>query len=178
MVEARFGRSDYFLMIDPDTLDFDALPNPNISLRSGAGPQSAQLMANKGISVVLTGNCGPNAFKTFGAAGIEVITGVTGQVRHAVELFKSGKMAKAAESNVQSNIGMGMGRGRGRGMGGGMGRGRGMGGGMGCTTWPSVNQPESGPLSKGEELKRLKDQANELRKEVDAIESAIRGMEK
>jgi predicted Fe-Mo cluster-binding NifX family protein len=174
VVETRFGRSTYFLIIDPDTLDFEALPNPNLTLGGGAGPQSAQLMANKEVSVVLTGNCGPNAFQTFGAAGIEVITGVSGQVRQAVEQFNSGKLANVAALKVQSHFGMGMGRGMGRGM----ARGKGMGGGTGTSPWGSANQPESSSLSKREELKRLKDQANELRKQVDAIESAIEALEK
>ena len=85
-VEMRFGRCAYFLIIDPDTMEFEALPNPNISLGGGAGIQSAQLMADKGVAIVLTGNCGPNAFQTFGAAGIQVITAVNGQVRQAVGL--------------------------------------------------------------------------------------------
>jgi predicted Fe-Mo cluster-binding NifX family protein len=137
-------------------------------MRGGAGPQSAQLMANKGVSVVLTGNCGLNAFQTFGAAGIEVITGVSGQVRQAVSQFKSGKLANAAMSRLQIHFGMGRG----------MGRGRGMGGGRGASPWVSANQSASSSLSKGEELKRLKDQANGLRKQVDAIESAIKVLEK
>ncbi len=127
-VEARFGRCAYFLIIDPDTLDFEAIENPNIALGGGAGIQSAQLMANKNVEVVLTGNCGPNAFQTFGAAGIQVITGVTGQVRQAVQAYKSGAVTNAAGPNVQSHFGMGGGKGRG-GMGG--GRGGGMGGGRG-----------------------------------------------
>lgn len=80
-VETRFGRSPYFIFANPDTLEFESMPNPNMSLGGGAGPQSAQLMAEKGVSVVLTGNCGPNAFQTFGAAGIQVITGISGRVR-------------------------------------------------------------------------------------------------
>ncbi len=128
-VEARFGRCAYFLIIDPDTLDFEAIENPNIALGGGAGIQSAQLMANKGVKVVLTGNCGPNAFQTFGAAGIQVITGVTGQVKQAVQAYKSGATTSAAGPNVQSHFGMGSGKGRGGGRGGGMGGGRG--GGMG-----------------------------------------------
>lgn len=128
-VEVRFGRCEYFLIIDPDTLDFEAIQNPNIALGGGAGIQSAQLMANKGVEVVLTGNCGPNAFQTFGAAGILVITGVAGQVKQAVEMYKSGKLANAETPSVQSHFGMGGGRGRGGGMGG--GRGGGMGGGKG-----------------------------------------------
>ena len=135
MVEARFGRCPYFLIIDPEHLEFNAIPNPNVALGGGAGIQSAQLMAKEGVAVVLTGNCGPNAFNTFGAAGIRVITGVSGTVRGAVEQFKSNALPDVAEPNVQSHFGMGggMGGGMGRGMGGGMGRGmgRGMGGGMG-----------------------------------------------
>ncbi|MBN1382168.1 MAG: NifB/NifX family molybdenum-iron cluster-binding protein [Deltaproteobacteria bacterium] len=125
-VEARFGRCPYFLVIDPDTMEFEPIQNPNISLGGGAGIQSAQMLANKDVKVVLTGNCGPNAFQTFGAAGIQVITGVSGQVRKAAQMFKSGELSGASAPSVQSHFGMGGGRGGGRGMGGG---GRGMGGG-------------------------------------------------
>jgi predicted Fe-Mo cluster-binding NifX family protein len=139
-VEARFGRCPYFIFVNPDTLEFESVPNPNMALAGGAGPQSAQLMAEKGVSAVLTGNCGPNAFQTFGAAGIQVITGVSGRVREAVEKFKSGQLsqtaAPTARSHFRTNRGMGAGAGLGggRGMGGGRGGGRGMGG-CGGSRW-------------------------------------------
>ena len=189
MVEARFGRCPYFLIIDPDTLEFEALENPNIALGGGVGIQSAQLMAEKGVSTVLTGNCGPNAFQTFGAANIQVITGVSGQVRQAVEQYKSGALSSTTTNNVQSHFGMGtgggmdMGGGRGmggggRGMGGGgrgMGRGMGMGGGMGASAWPGSGQPEPTALS---EEKSLKDQVNELRKQIETLQSSINALRK
>jgi len=146
-VEARFGRCPYFLIVNTDTMEFEAMENPNIAVGGGAGIQSAQLMAEKEVQAVLTGNCGPNAFRTFGAAGVQVIVGVSGVVRDAVEQFKAGAFTSASEPNVASHFGMGagtpgsglgmggggMGRGTGRGMGGGggMGGGRGMGRGMG-----------------------------------------------
>ena len=58
--EARFGRCAYFLIIDTDTMQFEAMENPNLALGGGAGIQSAQLMSEKGVKTVLTGNCGPN----------------------------------------------------------------------------------------------------------------------
>ncbi len=126
-VEARFGRCPYFIFVDSDTLVFESMPNPNMSLGGGAGPQSAQLMAAKGVSVVLTGNCGSNAFQTFGAAGIQVITGVSGRVREAVEKFKSGQLAQAVAPTVQSHFETRRGMGGGKNSGGGRGGGRGMG---------------------------------------------------
>jgi predicted Fe-Mo cluster-binding NifX family protein/ferredoxin len=146
-VEARFGRCPYFLIIDTDTMQFEAIENPNIALGGGAGIQSAQLMSEKGVTVVLTGNCGPNAFAVFGQAGIQVIVGVSGPVRNAVEQFKTGAFSSASEPNVAGHFGMnaapsgptatgqpmtgplGQGGGMGLGMGGGRGMGRGMGGG-------------------------------------------------
>jgi predicted Fe-Mo cluster-binding NifX family protein len=129
VVETRFGRCPYFLCIDLETQALEAIPNPNMALSGGAGPQSAQLMAEKGVSAVLTGNCGPNAFQAFGAIGIQVITGVRGLVREAVDQFKAGQLKPASTPSVQGHYGtkgMGSGRGMGRGMG--MGRSRGMGG--------------------------------------------------
>lgn len=156
-IEARFGRCPYFLIIDTDTMQLEAIENPNMALGGGAGIQSAQLMTEKGVTTVLTGNCGPNAFNVFGQAGIAVVVGVSGIVRQAIEQFKSQGFSSAAKANVTSHFGMnsaapepvnqaggiggsmgrgsgqGMGGGRGMGMGGGMGGGRGMGqgGGMG-----------------------------------------------
>lgn len=183
MMEARFGRCPYFLIIDLETMEFELLANPNIALGGGAGIQSAQLMADKGVSTVLTGNCGPNAFQTFGAANIQVITGVSGRVRQAVEQYKSGALSNTTTPNVQSHFGMGtgggMGTGRGMGMGGGRGMsgggGRGMGRGMGASTLAGAAQPE--PIALSEE-KSLKDQVNELRKQIETLQSSINALEK
>jgi predicted Fe-Mo cluster-binding NifX family protein len=164
-VEPRFGRCAYFLIIDPDSLDFEPMENPNIALGGGAGIQSAQLMANKRVSVVLTGNCGPNAFQTFGAAGIQVITGVTGQVRKTVEQFRAGDLSDVSGPNVESHFGMG------RGMGGGMGRGRFMAGGG------IAHQPGAGSLSRKEEIARLRQQTDEMQKQMELIESRLREIE-
>ena len=191
-VDARFGRCAHFLVIDPDTLEFEPIQNPNIALGHGAGIQSAQLLANKGVTVILTGNCGPNAFQTFGAAGIQVITGVTGQVREAVRMYKSGEMAGASGPNVQSHFGMGMGggRGMGRGMGGGgaMGRGRGMGGGMGrgmaigqgVQNVQPTNQalgPSARATGKKEEIAALKEQVETLKKQIEQITARVKELE-
>ena len=139
-VDPRFGRCPYFLVVDTETMSAEGIDNANAALGSGAGIQSAQLMADRGVQAVLTGNCGPNAHATLSAAGIGVIVGCSGAVREVVEQFKAGGLAPAAEPNVTGHFGLGAGPnpqqppasgGGGRGMGGGGGRGGGGGGGRG-----------------------------------------------
>ena len=60
-------------------------------------------MQLKGVSVVLTGNCGFNAFQTFRVAGIQVITGVSGCVRDAIKQFKAGLLKPAYTPSVQGH---------------------------------------------------------------------------
>ena len=196
-VDPRFGRCAYFLFVDPETMKFEAVENPNIASSSGAGIQSAQFVANKEANVLLTGSCGPNAFQTLQAAGIEVIVGVTGTVQEAVQQHKSGKLQATAQPNVPSHFGIGMsgsppmgsgfglgggrGRGMGRGMGGGMGRG--MGRGMGYDpTFQTPGMPPASPsmppLSPKEELQYLKQQAELLRQQMENITKKIEGLEK
>jgi predicted Fe-Mo cluster-binding NifX family protein len=67
-IDPRFGRCPYFLIVETDDLSFEAVENPNLGLSSGAGIQSAQLLAERGVKQVLTGNCGPNAHSTLSAA--------------------------------------------------------------------------------------------------------------
>jgi predicted Fe-Mo cluster-binding NifX family protein len=91
-VDPRFGRCQFFMIVDPETLQYEAINNPNIDSRGGAGIQSGQIMAEKQVKAVLTGNVGPNAFQTLNTAGIPVITGASGTVRQAIDKYKKGEL--------------------------------------------------------------------------------------
>ena len=127
-LDPRFGRCQYFIFVDTESMEFDAVPNESANAMGGAGIQAAQNVANMKAEVVLTGNMGPNAFQTLSAAGVKIFIGVTGTVKDAVEKFKADELKGTPAPNVASHFGMGGGGGRGMG-GGGRGMGRGGGGG-------------------------------------------------
>ena len=201
LVDARFGRCQYFIIVDPETMKFEAVPNPNLGAMHGAGVQTAQMVAGSGASVVLTGNCGPNAFQTLSAAGIQVIAGVSGTVRDAIEKYKKEELRASSQANVPGHFGTGgigpipgrtpdmgafpgPGGGRGMGRGGGAGAGRGMGGGMmggGFQTAPYGTGATPGapsPMRKDQELQSLKNQAQALSQQLDQISKRIKELEK
>jgi predicted Fe-Mo cluster-binding NifX family protein len=135
-LDPRLGRCEYLLIVDSDTMEFEAVENENKTRGGGAGIQTARTIAERGATVVLTGNCGPNAHETLTAAGVQVITGLTGTVRDALDCYKRGEAIASEGPNVQSHAGMGgsgpsAAGGTGSGMGPGMGQGRAMGGGGG-----------------------------------------------
>jgi len=105
-VDPRFGRAAYFIVVDTETMDFNAIENENVAAAGGAGMSAAKGVIDAGAAAVLTGNCGPNAQRTLSAAGIKLHTGATGTVAEAVELFKSGKLAEASGPNVEPHFGM------------------------------------------------------------------------
>lgn len=106
-MDPRFGRCPYFVIVESDLGTFEALENTNAALDGGAGIQSAQTIAASGAQVILTGNCGPNAFSTLSAAGIEVITGCSGSVRGVVEQYKTQQLQPVSEPSVASHFGTG-----------------------------------------------------------------------
>ena len=106
-VDPRFGRCQYFIIVDTDSLEFEAIQNPNIDSMGGAGVQSGQFMANKDVKAVLTGNVGPNAFQTLKAAGIKVFIGASGTVKEAVDKYKKGELKSADDPSVDKKFGMG-----------------------------------------------------------------------
>ena len=116
-VDPRFGRCPYFIVVDTETMAFEAVPNTSIGAAHGAGIQAAQLVTSRGVKAVLTGNVGPNAFSALSAAGVQVATGAAGTVRDAVERFKRGELSASGGPTVGGHFGLGgrgMGRGRGR----------------------------------------------------------------
>ena len=94
-MDPRFGRAQYLLIVETETLEFEAIENPNIAAGGGAGIQTSQMIAGKSAEAVLTGNCGPNAYQTLSAAGVQVYVGLSGPVRRVVEAFKRGELRSA-----------------------------------------------------------------------------------
>ena len=130
-VDPRFGRCQYFVIVDPDTMEFEAIENPSISASGGAGTKAAQSIANKGIEVLITGSVGPNAFPILDASGIKVASVAGGSVADAIEQHKAGALKVLTGPTAPAHAGMGGGQGAGRGAGGGGAGGGGMGRGGG-----------------------------------------------
>ena len=201
-IDPRFGRCAYFLIVETDDMSYEAFDNENIALGGGAGISSAQFVASKGAKVVITGNCGPNAVRTLSASGVELFINQTGTVKGAVERYNNGELMSTTDANVPDHYGMGgggpvedtqdlapgggmdmgrgvgggrgMGRGMGKGRGMGMGRGGGIGRGMGMSGSNDSKQTNSGDLSNEQGLNALKNQATELKKQMEEIQERIR----
>ena len=105
-VDPRFGRCSYFIIADPATKDFEAVDNSSATAAGGAGISAAQMIVGKGVGAILTGNCGPNAFNVLEAAGIKVMTGVSGTIQEAVEGYKSGKYQSTSQANAAPHSGL------------------------------------------------------------------------
>ncbi len=103
-VDPRFGRAPYILIVDTETMKFDAIDNnDNVNAFKGAGIQAATMISEKGAEVLLTGYCGPNAFKTVDAAGIKVVSDVTGTVEEAVSAFLAGPVEYSTGANAEGH---------------------------------------------------------------------------
>jgi predicted Fe-Mo cluster-binding NifX family protein len=103
-VDPRLGRAPFFLLVNPDTLEFEVVENrEGLQAAHGAGVQAATLLARHQPAVVLTGHCGPKAFQTLQAAGIPVVVGVEGPVRIAVQDYQAGKLKPTESPNVNSH---------------------------------------------------------------------------
>ena len=178
-VDPRFGRCRYFIIADPVTMEFEAIENSSALAGGGAGISSGQVIAERGVEAVLTGNCGPNAYQVLSSAGIRVITGVSGKVKDVIEGYRAGKFKASGQANVPDHFGIGAspGVGGGFGMGRGMGRGVGRGMGRGAAMMPPGGISAQAP-SPEEELEMLKAQSQALGQQLSNIERRIEEIEK
>ncbi len=206
IIDERFGRCRYFIILETDDMSYEVIENANADLSTSAGIQSASLVASKGVEAVITGNCGPKAMQVFAATTIKVIIGQHGMIKDVVEKFKRGELNPSTRGNVPGvsgvaqtesapgvgqpgmNVGGGRGMGGGgcRGTGGGGGRGIGGGGGSGrgmggrCRSLSAAGssgvQNTAGKLSGEQELAQLQQQADELKKQMDAIHARMKSL--
>ena len=130
LVDPRFGRCRFFVVVDLSTEEFEAVDNQAAKMSGGAGIQAAQMVADLYIDAVITGNLGPKATDTLRVAGVKAYLGASGTVRQALQQYKAGQLQESLGVTVESHFGTGE-MGSGRGSGGGMGRGRDRGSGRG-----------------------------------------------
>ncbi len=103
-VDPRFGRAAYILIVDSKTFAFEVLDNKeNANALKGAGIQAGTMVNDKGAEVLITGFCGPNAFKVLKAANIGVANDASGVIREAVTAYLAGELPLAEKTNVEGN---------------------------------------------------------------------------
>ena len=103
-VDPRFGRAARFLIVETGNMAFQVVKNDqNLSLPQGAGIQAAQNVIQHKPDVVLTGNCGPKAFRVLQTGGVPVVVGVSGRIMDAVKAYLEGKYKPANDANVEGH---------------------------------------------------------------------------
>ncbi|MDD5557427.1 MAG: NifB/NifX family molybdenum-iron cluster-binding protein [bacterium] len=106
MVDPRFGRCQYFLFIDTDSLSCEAQANPGREAGGGAGIQAAQSVVDRGVEAVVTGFMGPNASRVLQASGVKVYGNAAGTVRGALEKLREGKLTLLSGPSVREHFGL------------------------------------------------------------------------
>jgi len=103
-LDSRFGRAPKFLIYDLETQSFEIIDNQqNFNAAQGAGIQSAETVARSGAQALVSGHCGPKAFRVLAAAGIKIYNSDAATVAEALELFKAGKLQEAGGADVQGH---------------------------------------------------------------------------
>ena len=103
-LDSRFGRAVRFLIYDTDTKDFQMIDNTqNLNASQGAGIQAAQAVAMAGANVLITGHCGPKAFRVLNAADIKIYNCEAATVEEALGLLEEGKLLAATEADVEGH---------------------------------------------------------------------------
>ncbi len=103
-VDERFGRAKHFIIYDADTGEYRAVGNEvNLNAPQGAGIQAGELVVREGADVLLTGHCGPKAFRVLSAAGVVVFNGCSGTVEQAIESYGKGELKRADAPDVQGH---------------------------------------------------------------------------
>jgi len=94
-----FGRSPYFIIVeieDREIKRIEIIENKSTEQMSGAGISAAQLMAEKNVNAVITGNVGPRAFDVLNQFNIGIYIG-NGTIKKVLQEFINGKLKKTKE---------------------------------------------------------------------------------
>ena len=88
-VGTRAGNCPYLLIIDPDTMRYEAMQNPAIALRGPAARKLfTQLLLQNRVSTVLAPSRNSRMLELLDGTDVAILSGISGSVRNAIETFK------------------------------------------------------------------------------------------
>lgn len=102
LVDDRFGRCPYFVVVDTETGAFDVVRNAGVDSAHGAGVGAVRVLSSQGVDAVLAGNVGPNAFEALARAGIDAYSVDCETVAEAIERFRAGLLKKLESASRPS----------------------------------------------------------------------------
>jgi predicted Fe-Mo cluster-binding NifX family protein len=103
-LESCFGRASKFLVYDLDSRSFEVIDNQqNLNAAQGAGIQLAETVVRLGVKCLVTGHCGPKAFRLLSAAGIKIFNTYAPTVVAALERYQGGKLVEAYTGDVEEH---------------------------------------------------------------------------
>jgi len=104
-VDSRFGRASGFIIYDLNDDSFEFVDNvQNLESAQGAGIQAAQTIINQpDVASMITGHCGPKAFKLLSMANIKIFTGANCNIKEAVDKYKNNELEESKEADVEGH---------------------------------------------------------------------------
>lgn len=103
-LDIRFGRAPKFLIHDLESGESVVIDNAqNLNAAQGAGIQSAETVVRSGAEALVSGHCGPNAFRVLRAAGVKIYNSEAATIADALEEYKAGKLKEAGDADVQGH---------------------------------------------------------------------------
>jgi predicted Fe-Mo cluster-binding NifX family protein len=95
-LDVRFGRAPKFLVYDTERNTFEVIDNrQSLNAAQGAGIQAAETVVRAGVDSLVTGHCGPKAFRVLSAAGITIYSTGAPTVAAALKDFRAGTLRPA-----------------------------------------------------------------------------------
>lgn len=103
-LDSRFGRAAKFLIYDLEAKTFAVIDNhQNLNAAQGAGIQAAETVARAGVQGLVTGHCGPKAFRVLAAAGVKVYHSGAATVAEALQQYLGGRLAESQAADVEGH---------------------------------------------------------------------------
>jgi len=105
VLDSRFGRAQFFVLYDTETRTEEVHENnQNLNATQGAGIQSARMVCDLGVELVITGHVGPKAFKALQAAGINTLKASDGlTIREVIGSFEKQELSPLNAPDVEGH---------------------------------------------------------------------------
>jgi predicted Fe-Mo cluster-binding NifX family protein len=103
-LDPRFGRARGFLLYDLELQQVRLLENEQSrNAAQGAGIHAAEAIVRAGVDTLVTGHCGPKAFRVLDAAGVQVYNCPVIPLQEALQALQGGILQAATAADVEGH---------------------------------------------------------------------------